>query len=338
MKTKSLSLGFGLMLTILLSITFLFAGCSGKTLSFNKQFEAAAQNYFDARNSYTNFADTTYSLEDSNVEKSKNTLTYEPTGGEEQTLEYDSVVTTTTQTKLYVKRIGEELALKLEVKTTESENYKKFNTETQKVEDVTDTTVIETTYTMAPKTEEAVTSYYILKSVKTTVGNAEPTTTTNYYKFANKAAYQTTITDYLLGQDNVDDYTPISKNISNIFNDLTEVRFYGSFMGGTEEVKEGKNSASYSANIDNFSVYNNAVSKYSFGFDINIKNNKLDNIKTSNTYSSDGEQSTYSSSYSVIDGANAEIAIDTIEGATLVANLSTNMFENFPRVYIEFGM
>ena len=339
MKTKTLSLSFGLMLAFLLSITFMLAGCS-KTLNFNQQLEAAAHSYFDARNSYTNFADITYSSDETSVDKGKDTLTYTPTGGEQQSLNYETNNTATTQTKLYVKRIGEELALKLEQKVTTTSKDKDFNEITQQVEDTTYTCVTETTYTMAPKTEEDETvSYYIVGSFKVTEDGEVVYSDSQYYKFADKAAYRQIITNYLLKSDDDINYcAPISKNISSVFNNIFEVRAYAGFMGGTEKIKEDKNSASYSGKVENFGVYNNKISAMSFGLDLKIKKNKLESIKTSTTYNYDDVENANTNLYSITDGANVEIVID-IEGAdSQSSDFSLDMFEAFPRVYVELGL
>ncbi|MBR1925795.1 MAG: hypothetical protein IJ837_02945 [Clostridia bacterium] len=340
MKTKSLSVGFGLMLTLLLGITFLFAGCSPQNnteaLSFNKQLELAAENYFNGRNSYTNFADTTYSQESNNVFKTKQTLTFTPTGGEEQTLEYEEENASKTQTKLYVKKIGEELALKLEVKQTRTEKSKYFDEDAQQVKSVTDTTVTESTYRMASKTVDEVTSYYILETVKETVNKEDPTTTKKYYQFADKTAYQKAITKYLLKSDNDDE--PISENVASLFNSLNSIGTSGSFEGVITETKQDKNSSSCSINLDTFSVDDNEVVKINAKFDVSIKNNKLEKVGSVSTQSNGYSTTSINTVYSISDGTNTEIVI-SLEGADEVTtdSISANMTDNFPKINLSIG-
>ena len=322
MKTKSLSLSFGLMLAFLLSITFMLAGCS-KSLDFDQQLQNAALNYFDNRNSYANFADTTYSSENSitttYVTKRENNIISE---------------TTATQSILYVKRIGTELALKLNftkqlITVTEEENA-----ELNSAQHITHTTVTETTYTMAPKIVEEESHYYIVESKTITVDNGNPTTTAKYYEFTNHEGYQAIIENYLLDSS---ESGSISKDIGSVFNNIFQTRLMFNLMGGTEEIKEGKNSSSLNVKAKTVQVADNKVSLSNYNMSLKIKKNKLDIINISKFDINSEQESKTTASYSIADGADTQIAID-IEGISSGEenDFSENMFVVFPKINIWF--
>ena len=326
MKTKSLSLSFGLMLAFFLSITFMLAGCS-KSLDFDQQLQNAALNYFDNRNSYANFADTTYSSENSI------TTTY-VTKGEDDIISE----TTATQSILYVKRIGTELALKLNFTTKAITVKEEENAELNSVQAITHTTVTETTYIMAPKIVEEEPHYYIVESKTITVDNGNPTTTAKYYEFDNHDDYQAIIEKYLINPNfKLDKNTKsISGDISSVFNSVSQMRGLLA-LSGTIEIKEGKNSSSLNIKAKTVQVEDNKATLSNSDSSLKIKKNKLDTINIFNININSEQESKTTALYSIADGADVQIAID-LEGVNSGEenDFSEDMFVAFPRINLWF--